>query len=133
MHLRHLSRLLALLLGIFYPGGACELDAKECKQNYGKDSHDYVLAAAADAHDAALHLAPMPRPCCPLPPGGRCGRRLWVGGTSKARPGPCPPGRCPGPGPGATCATPCCKSKNEANASPGGPCPGSPGVVFVRF
>ena len=65
MHLRHLSRLLALLLGIFCLGGACELDAKECKQNYGKESLDYVLAAAVDAHDAALHLAPLPdAPAC---------------------------------------------------------------------
>ena len=56
MHLRHMSRLLTLLLGICYPGGACELDAKECKQNYGKEGHNYVLSAAPDAHDAALRL-----------------------------------------------------------------------------
>ena len=60
MHLRHLSRLLTLLLGIFYSGGAFEPDAKDYKQNYGKESHNYVLSAAFDAHDAALHLALLP-------------------------------------------------------------------------
>ena len=99
MHLRHLSRLLDLLLGIFCLGGACELDAKECKQNYGKESHDYVLAAAVDAHDAALHLASLPdAPAQTLPAPRRAA-------SLKTKPTPLP----------------------------GGPCPGSPGIVFVCF
>ena len=81
MHLSHLSRLLALLLGILYPGGACELDGKECKQNYGKESHDYVLAAAADAHDAALHLAPLSDAPTLLP--GPAWRALWAAVVGK--------------------------------------------------
>lgn len=97
MHLRHLSRLLALLFGILYPGGACELDAKECKQNYGKESHDYVLAAAADAHDAALHLAPLPDVPALLP--APAWRALWAavvgGGHLEGETRPVPTGPLP--------------------------------------
>ena len=76
MHLRHLSRLLTLLLGIFYSGGAFEPDAKDYKQNYGKESHNYVLSAAFDAHDAALHLALLPDAPALLP--GPAWRALWA-------------------------------------------------------
>lgn len=64
MSLPALSRLLTLLLGLCYLGGVCELDAKECQRNYGKENHDYVLAAkGADLH------APAPQPDAPaLPP-----------------------------------------------------------------
>ncbi len=58
MRLPVLTRLLTLLLGMCYLGGVCELDAKECKQNYAKESHDYLLAA--DAHDGTIHVAPQP-------------------------------------------------------------------------
>ena len=61
MSLSVLSRLLTLLLGIFYLGGVCELDAKECKQNYGKESHEYVLSVkSTDLH------APAPQPDGPV-------------------------------------------------------------------
>lgn len=41
---RPLFRLLLLLLGSFYLGGVCELDAAECRQNYAKETHEYVVA-----------------------------------------------------------------------------------------
>ena len=131
MHLCHLSRLLALLLGIFYLGGACELDAKECKQNYGKDSHDYVLAAVVDVHDAALHLAPLPdapahaRLAGALGSGcGRSGPRMRD--PAHARRAAASASTLPAP-----CRTASLKTK--PTPLPGGPCPGSPGVIFVRF
>jgi len=62
MSLPVFSRLLTLLLGLCYLGGVCELDAQECKRNYGNESHDYVLAAkSADLH------APAPQPDGPAP------------------------------------------------------------------
>ena len=44
MSARLLLRLLTLLLGSFYLGSVCELDAEECKQNYAKECHAYVAA-----------------------------------------------------------------------------------------
>ena len=41
---RPLFRLLLLLLGSFYLGSVCELDAAECRQNYAKETHEYVVA-----------------------------------------------------------------------------------------
>lgn len=68
MSLPALSRLLTLLLGLCYLGGVCELDEKECKQNYGKESHDYLLAAkSGNPHTQAK--APQPDgPTPALPP-----------------------------------------------------------------
>ena len=43
---RPLFRLLLLLLGSFYLGGVCELDAAECRQNYAKETHEYLVARA---------------------------------------------------------------------------------------
>ena len=43
---RLLFRLLLLLLGSFYLGDVCELDAAECRQNYAKETHEYVAARA---------------------------------------------------------------------------------------
>ena len=131
MHLRHLSRLLDLLLGIFCLGGACELDAKECKQNYGKESHDYVLAAAVDAHDAALHLAPLPD----APAHARLAVAL---GSGCKRSGPLmrnPAHTRRAAAPAQTLPAPrrAASLKTKPTPLPGGPCLGSPGVVFVRF
>ena len=71
--------MLTLLLGICYLGGVCELDAEECKRNYAKESHDYVLAADAyDACDADLHLSPLPdAPALALLP-APAWRALWA-------------------------------------------------------
>ena len=44
MSARLLLRLLTLLLGSFYLGSVCELDAEECKQNVAKECHAYVAA-----------------------------------------------------------------------------------------
>ena len=41
---RPFFRLLLLLLGSFYLGSVCELDAAECRQNYAKETHEYVVA-----------------------------------------------------------------------------------------
>ena len=41
---RPLFRLLLLLLGSFYLGSVCELDAAECRQNYAKETHEHVAA-----------------------------------------------------------------------------------------
>jgi len=41
---RPFFRLLLLLLGSFYLGSVCELDAVECRQNYAKETHEYVVA-----------------------------------------------------------------------------------------
>ena len=41
---RPLFRLLLLLFGSFYLGSVCELDAAECRQNYAKETHEYVAA-----------------------------------------------------------------------------------------
>ena len=41
---RPLFRLLLLLLGSVYLGSVCELDAAECRQNYAKETHEYVVA-----------------------------------------------------------------------------------------
>ena len=41
---RPLFRLLLLLLGSFYLGSVCELDAAECRQHYAQESHEHVLA-----------------------------------------------------------------------------------------
>ncbi|RSK38329.1 hypothetical protein [Hymenobacter perfusus] len=35
-----------LLLGSFYLGGVCELDAAECRQNYAQETHEHVVARA---------------------------------------------------------------------------------------
>lgn len=43
---RSLLRLLLLLLGSFYLGGVCELDAAECRQNYAQETHEHVVARA---------------------------------------------------------------------------------------
>ena len=43
---RHLLRLLLLLLGSFYLGSVCELDATECRQNYAQETHEHVVARA---------------------------------------------------------------------------------------
>lgn len=72
---RPFFRLLLLLLGSFYLGSVCELDAAECRQNYAKETHEYVaarsgvdvLAPAAQPDDvpAALPVhwnGPVPRP-----------------------------------------------------------------------
>lgn len=104
MHLRHLSRLLTLLLSICYPGGARELDAKECKQNYGKEFHNYVLSAAPDAHDAALRLD-------------------FLLGASVLLP----------VGPSLPAPHRATSLKTKSTPSPGGLCSGSTRVVFVCF
>ena len=43
---RPLLRLLLLLLGSFYLGSVCELDAAECRQNYAQETHEHVVARA---------------------------------------------------------------------------------------
>lgn len=72
---RLLLRLLLLLLGGFYLGGVCELDAAECRQNYAQETHEHVVArqgvevsapaAQPDEMPAELLVhwnEPMPRP-----------------------------------------------------------------------
>ena len=44
---RPLFRLLLLLLGSFYLGSVCELDAAECRQNYAKETHEYVATCSS--------------------------------------------------------------------------------------
>lgn len=44
MALRPLFRLLLLLIGSFYLGSVCELDAAECRQNYTQESHEHLVA-----------------------------------------------------------------------------------------
>ena len=39
---RPLFRLLLLLLGSFYLGGLCELDASERRQNYAQETHEHL-------------------------------------------------------------------------------------------
>lgn len=46
MALRPWLRLLLLMLGGFYLGGVCELNAEECRQNFAKECHEYVVARA---------------------------------------------------------------------------------------
>lgn len=41
---RPLLRLLLLLLGSFYLGSVCELDAAECRQHYAQESHEHLVA-----------------------------------------------------------------------------------------
>ena len=43
---RPLLRLLLLLLGSFYLGSVCELDAAECRQNYAQETHEHVVVRA---------------------------------------------------------------------------------------
>ena len=58
MSARALLRLLTLLLGSFYLGSVCELDAEECRQNYAKECHAYVAAhPGVDVPAAAGQLA----------------------------------------------------------------------------
>ena len=41
---RSLVRLLLLLLGSFYLGSVCELDAAECRQNYAQENHEHIMS-----------------------------------------------------------------------------------------
>lgn len=72
---RLLLRLLLLLLGSFYLGGVCELDAAERRHNYTQETHEHVVARqgvdvsapAAQADDVLAGLpmlwnTPKPRP-----------------------------------------------------------------------
>lgn len=116
MSLPALSRLLTLLLGLCHLGGVCELDAKECQRNYGKESRDYVLAAkSADLH------APAPPPAAPAWRTMRTVVRAaaWVARQTPAVPAarrpdpdatgvwPCSESRLPGPVMGQVCPLPC--------------------------
>ena len=75
MAARPLLRFLLFLLGSFYLGSVCELDAAECRQNYAKESHEHVAAysdvdvsaPAAQPDEVPARLpeqwvAPAPRP-----------------------------------------------------------------------
>ena len=44
MAARPLLRFLLFLLGSFYLGSVCELDAAECRQNYAQETHEHVVA-----------------------------------------------------------------------------------------
>ena len=58
---RLLFRFLLLLLGSFYLGSVCELDAAECRQNYAKETHEYVAAAlGVDISAPATHPDDVP-------------------------------------------------------------------------
>jgi len=82
-----LLRLLVLLLGSFYLGSVCELDAEECRQNFAKECHAYVAArpevtvpvATQPAAPAAVPFAPRWRSLWaavfPATPTGRAGPR----------------------------------------------------------
>lgn len=62
---RPFFRLLLLLLGSFYLGSVCELDAAECRQNYAKETHEYVATCSSvnvSAPVAQPDDAPAPLP-----------------------------------------------------------------------
>ena len=44
MAARPLLRFLLFLLGIFYLGSVCELDAAECRQNYAQETHEHIVS-----------------------------------------------------------------------------------------
>ncbi|GAA3962265.1 hypothetical protein [Hymenobacter antarcticus] len=108
--LRLLFRSFALLLGLLYLGGVCELDAAEARQHYAHESHDYITTAPT-----AEVPAPIPQPDAPAvvlvagPGPARPPVRLSSGNAAGSAPGPGWPTRrrrCAG----STCATPYCKS-----------------------
>jgi hypothetical protein len=86
MSARLLLRLLTLLLGSFYLGGVCELDAAECRQNYAKECHEYVAArvevdvpaAVQAATPAAVLAAPLWRALWTVAYGGRPVLCAWA-------------------------------------------------------
>ena len=73
MSTRVLLRFFTLLLGSFYLGGVCELDAAEARQNFAHESHEYVTAATTvevpapapqpDAPAVVIVAVPGPVPC----------------------------------------------------------------------
>jgi len=80
MSLPALSRLLTLLLGMCYLGGVCELDEKEARQNYGKENHDYLLAAKSGGPHTQVQ-APQPdgpTPALPSLSAGRTSRAVGL-------------------------------------------------------
>ena len=73
MSARLLLRLLTLLLGSFYLGSVCELDAEECKQNFAKECHAYVAARPEITIPATTQpAAPVAVPAAPR------WRALWA-------------------------------------------------------
>ncbi|WP_125921548.1 hypothetical protein [Hymenobacter lapidarius] len=69
--------MLTLLLGSFYQGGVCELDAAECRQNYAKEFMPNVAARVQVDVPAAVQLA-TPAAVLAAPGDGRRGRWLAV-------------------------------------------------------
>ena len=95
---RPLFRLLLLLLGSVYLGSVCELDAAECRQNYAKETHEYVVArpgVEVSAPAAQPDAGPAARPIRWTAPGLR--PTFWgVAGATAAWPwvaNPPPPQR----------------------------------------
>lgn len=77
MRLPHplLRRLLTLLLGLLYLGGACELDREETRRNFANECHEGVLPTAAGEVAPVVAVRSRPRRAAGGPGPGR--RNVW--------------------------------------------------------